>query len=84
MAKIQVILLCAVTVGGPTFDKKGAIDGSTEKLLEPGTKVEFDENEADRLISLGAARLPVADAEPEPAPAPAPVPPTDPVEPPAA
>lgn len=71
----QVILLCAVAVGGPTFDKKGAVDGSTEKLLPAGTAAEFEDAEADRLIAIGAARLPVAEAPADPA---APLPPIDP------
>lgn len=61
----SVILLCAVSVGGPSFDKKGAIDGSTEKLLPPGSQAEFEDAEADRLIALAAARLPVAEGSAE-------------------
>lgn len=61
----QVILLCAVAIGGPTFDKKGAVDGSNEQLLPPGTVRSFEDAEADRLIALGAARVPVAEAPAE-------------------
>lgn len=71
----EVILLCAVAVGGPSLDKNGAVKSSSEQLLPPGSKHSFEDAEADRLVALGAARLPVAEAAVEPAETPPPLPP---------
>lgn len=77
MAKIEVILLCAVTVGGPVLDAKGAVKSSNEKTLPPGSRLAFEEEEASRLVALGAARLYVADTPPAEPPPPPPPPPAD-------